>query len=548
MATTKETYSIDDAVQVLADTAIDELLRTLELTPSISSQSYTGSRSLKPNSKVAYTKHLRGLKYFCSLVGDYESLLMLLDRPPQPFCPAMNPQIIADFIRFKRQQNGTPFYRISNPDEQLVDVLDAVGCLSYAARGHRGTFFDKCTGCCSLSKRTNYKGCQLHRGKPMLWRIGNPKQTELIENVMKESLRQGADYVVEGDSPLTPWELITIRNHLLSTNGFNDYQLFVMVLLSVKLFLRSDEVVRIRLSDFSKDLAIISDGGVVEALAVSVKGKTDVKPVTLMLWSDDVLPQLCPIRHLLILIKASGIKNEGYIFPGTDIDIGCLDGHFFSETYHTRFKSVCEKLIDRDGPFGTHSCRKTAYLFAVWGGGSDGDMMLSARHKQLGQAMKYKRDAAFLLNVAISNNKNLASVVTPWKSIFCADAQMGRSINSNGSRGFKPLYELAFNFIHKLCACPLDAGILRMITDVLNFNKPTSTKESIDILCKKYFPPEVLSRVMDLMSTYAFELTYLQSQTTQALSGENNSGGDQNSGLLPDLTEINVQNPPVFST
>ena len=64
-----------------------------------------------------------------------------------------------------------------------------------------------------------------------------------------------------------------------------------MVLLCAKLFLRGDEVVSICIEDFNPDLAV-------ESLAVAVQGKCDPTPVTLMLWSDDVLPELCPIRHV----------------------------------------------------------------------------------------------------------------------------------------------------------------------------------------------------------------------------------------------------------
>lgn len=46
--------------------------------------------------------------YFFSHIGDYESLLMLLPKPPNEFCPSMKPESIALFISYKRGEKGTP--------------------------------------------------------------------------------------------------------------------------------------------------------------------------------------------------------------------------------------------------------------------------------------------------------------------------------------------------------------------------------------------------------------------------------------------------------
>ena len=85
---------------------------------------------------------------------------MLRDNPPDPFCPAMNVQTIADYIKFKRNEAFSPFIRIGETD-QAIDVfgidltsyggwndpknvdqlLSAVGAI-HSARGHRGQYED----------------------------------------------------------------------------------------------------------------------------------------------------------------------------------------------------------------------------------------------------------------------------------------------------------------------------------------------------------------------------------------------------------------------
>ncbi len=64
------------------------------------------------------------------------------------------------------------------------------------------------------------------------------------------------------------------------------------------------------------------------------------------------------------------------------------------------WKNLCGIILERIGKFGSHSGSKTGYLFGVWGGAQDTDLMLSARHKTVKNAMVYKHDAAFLLSLA----------------------------------------------------------------------------------------------------------------------------------------------------
>ena len=70
------------------------MLITLALTQPPSIRSATGNLPLVSNSKLTYAKHFRGLRYFCSLIGDYESLLILSGpegKTPMPsFVPSMS--------------------------------------------------------------------------------------------------------------------------------------------------------------------------------------------------------------------------------------------------------------------------------------------------------------------------------------------------------------------------------------------------------------------------------------------------------------------------
>ncbi|KAJ3073776.1 Nuclear control of ATPase protein 2 [Podochytrium sp. JEL0797] len=78
-------------------------------------------RVLAELSKEAYQKHFNGLKFFCTLIGDWESMLTLLDNKVEPFCPSMSANTIALFIRFKRWEKGAPLVDFDEDDVLNTD-------------------------------------------------------------------------------------------------------------------------------------------------------------------------------------------------------------------------------------------------------------------------------------------------------------------------------------------------------------------------------------------------------------------------------------------
>ena len=156
--------------------------------------------------------------------------------------------------------------------------------------------------------------------------------------------------------------------------------------------------------------------------------------------------------------------------------------HVSYDSYLGRFTAITAKLIKRDGPFGTHSNRKTAYLFAVWGSrGNDImiELMASARHKDIGSAAKYKKEASFLLAVAEKNNLDVALVVSEWTTIFCGDEQLGRSLNVASMAYNKPLYELATEYIYKYCGYSKEHpcyGVQSLLAAALDYRKALTLK------------------------------------------------------------------------
>lgn len=78
---------------------------------------------------------------------------------------------------------------------------------------------------------------------------------------MEYSRQEKAFYKATGDTPISPWELLKFRTYLMSTNNLWDLQMYVMTLVSIKLFLREEEIGGMRINHFMSDLFVINDSG-----------------------------------------------------------------------------------------------------------------------------------------------------------------------------------------------------------------------------------------------------------------------------------------------
>ncbi|CEP02275.1 hypothetical protein PBRA_002540 [Plasmodiophora brassicae] len=64
-----------------------------------------GNRVLAERSEASYYVHYRGLKYFCALIGDYKSLILLGDRIPK-YAPSMLARTIVRYMDWKTGEEG----------------------------------------------------------------------------------------------------------------------------------------------------------------------------------------------------------------------------------------------------------------------------------------------------------------------------------------------------------------------------------------------------------------------------------------------------------
>jgi hypothetical protein len=407
--------NITDDMRAIAEEEVTKILAFMQLVHG-GRRSLTGSRHLATLSKTQYSYHYNSLRDFLTLIGDWQSLVMLLENAPGP---SIRADSLCSFIKWKSEELGKHIITESgnrlvnfftheeilssgswNSPVNLTQFCSAVSCL-HQQRNQIGPYEEPCDNCKEAYLRNGASGCLHHLGKPRLFTQGNVTLSRSVSDCIRKGRADRTDYHAQGDSPLSPEELLRLRRLLLSENTLDAWQEYVHILFDVKLFLRDEEATDFGIGNctFLPEITTFDNNGIASMLAGKVKGKSDKKSVHLCIWRDDDIPELCLLRHLLTYVHLAGIKEGELLFPNLDK----RDSPIPYSTFNDRLKRLFPKVTGRHGPWGTHSLRKTAYLLATWCGASDLELMASARHKSHDVSLEYKKDACTLLEIARNN-------------------------------------------------------------------------------------------------------------------------------------------------
>lgn len=463
----KQPFVVSDGILQLAVDGKDASLKDWGIKLADTPTSRTGDRVVSTTTKLAYKGHYENLTKFCYLIGDYDSVLILDKKCPE-YAPSVKVETLVLYLHFKfhdktelltdvdgktihNKEGGEIYCTATWNDPGNADHFRAAINALHHARGHRHAYVEFCKDCKALPNAQRFKGCPNHPGDPRFRRTGNPVCSSKFENCLKQIKKDGETYVIRGCDQLMPGELRQLGNYLRSSNNLKDLQTLTVKLVSVKAFLRADDL-GIEMCHFHDDLSLVTDRGV-ENICLTVKGKSDPAPVYLLLWCDDDCPDLCPVRHLLIYIFLAGIK-DGYLFCSVEelkerpID-GTMQTSITYENIKTRLQFLFSSILKNEEKIlGVHSLRKTAYLLAKLGDGALSETMLAARHKSVINAMKYEKDAGLLRDL-LQAQPDPHHRVSPFKSVRCQDPKVLRSINARNRQHFKSLPELAADFVYK---------------------------------------------------------------------------------------------------
>ena len=408
--------------------------------------------TLQPATKRAYVEKWKEMARFFYMIGCYQSA-MLVDREICPTKPLpFRPESYALYISYRMSKPGIKMYHPStlkpvkdvlgkhvktvggwNSPTTCYKVRSAVLFLHEVAYPSTcsGTYVQACPECQHLNNVTcadlradkeqdegsddaeaqyqnisckfgYYKSCPKHANSPPLRSKGNVLNHPVARNTYVAWLRiKQNSHVVKGCGQLYPKELRALRQFLLLKGDAESYQMWVMVLLGVRLFLRCEELTRLDVDMFvnsyypkgkeesGNKIPVGGENALtrcqvvhpdsIQALACEIMGKTDKRPHRLCLFTDEEHSDFDELTHLLWYMKIFNIRG-GYLFPPTKVLEKQLIGgsqealvcetHIKYQDFAFKFKVLVKEVIGRDEKIflvGTHTLRKTAYLMAIWG-------------------------------------------------------------------------------------------------------------------------------------------------------------------------------------
>lgn len=248
-----------------------------------------------------YRSIWRSLYKFSILIGDYESALILKEdqsqlprRPRNPLPIKLETLLLfMEFMTEKpgvvlkhpvtrqeyKDKHGKLIYCISRytSPKSLEHLQSAVNKLhSYFPSTKGKNYHDGgCNACKEMARNGQAIGCDPHRFDPQIHRHGNTvSDPSFKERMMYWKKFAKKEYNQKGNLQLLPSEIRFIRQYLLSQNSLVTFMIYVMFLAGIKLFLRVQEVLGMKIEHFEMAFQIVDMTGI-RSICVRVKGSQD---------------------------------------------------------------------------------------------------------------------------------------------------------------------------------------------------------------------------------------------------------------------------------
>lgn len=509
---------------------------------------------------------------FCIEISDYDSAMIFA----REICPAdplpMSPDTAILCLRFHVQEKGT-MLKHHKTDEPVVSSLtrqplvcqgdwrseSSISAYSSAlAKVHMhysstcGEYCEDCEECGKIPIEQVQKGegCRRHPGCPNYWRSGKPNKAPDFSNnrgMMIDYVK--SHYTARHTFAFYPGELRNIRIFLLSANDTYKLMLWTIMLVGIKGFLRIDEALNLQVEDLPQDYFAVSANNV-EALCMTVQGKTDQEKKHLAIWDDKECPDFSPSRTLLIWLAVSGIKS-GKLFPckaelhgGTKSPTQPLPYDDFLK----EIKYLCTHVLKKeaDSPamksmiIGTHMLRKTAYLLAYWGfnrnyGTSEitpmdqANILLSARHKDTRSCATYLSDSGTMKALcARVKADDVNQRVGEWIPIHIDTHSTFAALNVSSKQFIRSAVDLADWYVFEKLRVPRQPGCMGLLEIhqlACEFVPDLTSDKALCKLLKENLPPGILQQALALFQKARDSKIMEAEQHALALSCKQNSLG-----------------------
>jgi hypothetical protein len=93
-----------------------------------------------------------------------------------------------------------------------------------------------------------------------------------VDTQLEKSYEDLKGWKVQGNIQLLPGEVRQLRDYLVGSGSFENFQIYVMLLVGIKLFLWAEELLNMKVEDFRVKYQIITAGKHIKALPVRVNG------------------------------------------------------------------------------------------------------------------------------------------------------------------------------------------------------------------------------------------------------------------------------------
>jgi hypothetical protein len=307
--------------------------------------------------------YMRQLYNFFAIIGDYMSMVILLEHPPDN-CPPMDPLSILMFLYHRMEVPGTPLFRDHYKETKVIPLMDVFNrqvtsegsCRSklglthvfqpirvlHRQRNMVGAYVPQCPNCMKLyetwiSEATQdyslLSKCHYHSfinsKATSIFGDGNPVESEyiIIGKKAMDKLEDTSGHVAKTRDALYPPEIKSFWQ-LLYAQGFSreDFMRYTMLLQAITLGNRICGVLGAKFSSFNDHLDY-GDNSVeygIQSIGVSVQEKNEKEKTVYRITFKNDHPWACFMRHLLIFTHIERAE------PGMHPDI-VQDGYFVDE-------------------------------------------------------------------------------------------------------------------------------------------------------------------------------------------------------------------------
>jgi hypothetical protein len=396
-----------------------------------------------------YESWLAQLWNFLAIIGDYDSMLLLLSQPSEN-SPSVNFASLQSLVLHKFNFPMQPLMNSWNGGEAVLDVSNrpvmsegsvnncnwfhtlyaALNLLHshFAKEGNSPEYTVKCDLCyaiyweesnpqvSSTSRVSRYSPCPTHTDSSCRYCCkANPFTTapNSVFKSLKDWIHQESNtrqYKAKSKDSLLPSDFFQIHTYVKSHN-FNTWDLsnYTMLLGAVYYAGRFDGYSEAKLEDFSKVSHHFSiHNNLIHCLAQQVFEKCDSVWHTYLLYFNNHAPEICYLRHLLVHVHCLDLMDDGTqnLFPCKSTleahvassTEGCLSGDASYTEGLSWLKDRVRKNLTNPSKLnvGMHTPRHTFYLWGVLCNTPREILKKNARHKSDPMVDNYIGDAQII--------------------------------------------------------------------------------------------------------------------------------------------------------